>query len=424
MTTNNDFDRQLEAWLREDSAHRVPDHLGEVLVRTAATRQRPWWSSFRRWLPVEIGVPPAPLSRSGSWRPILVLIGLALLIAALLVVAIGSRHPLPPPFGLARNGLVVAGADGDLFTVDPGTGAATPFVTDPAFDFGPTFSRDGRKIVFVRAVDEGLELVVVDPDGGQLRAITGPVDGLDWLDWSPDSTRIAFLSRDRGAGRINVVNVDGTGLTQLAVEQPANQLSWLPPDGAEIVFRGEHLSDADPAPGIFAIRPDGTGLRPISTRPALDDNDYQDVAVSPNGRLVAYRDVAFRGGQGFRVRVLDLRTGEDRVLPVEPGASGGGPVFSPDSRSIVYLRWALDSSTQLVVVPVDGSGPGQAIGPSSPLGPDGPTITNYVFTPDGGAVIANYAAEKLNRLLPIDGSPPTVLARGEVAFATIQRLAP
>ena len=44
MTTNDEFERQLAGWLVDDSGHRVPEHLGEVLLHTVATRQRPWWS--------------------------------------------------------------------------------------------------------------------------------------------------------------------------------------------------------------------------------------------------------------------------------------------------------------------------------------------------------------------------------------------
>ena len=423
MTANREFERQLGEWLREDSSRRVPDHLNEVLVRTVATRQRPWWSSPRRWLPIDITAPRAPLVPSGSWRPILLVVAVLLLVATLVVLAVGSSRRLPPPFGLARNGLVVASSNGDIMSVDPSTGAASPLITDPAFDFGPTFSRDGTKLVFLRSVASGQELVVADPDGGHPRAIIPPVDGIDSVDWSSDSQQIAFLTRISGRGEINVVNVDGSGSARLDVGQPANQLSWLPPDGAEILFRGEHLNDGDPSPGIFAVHPDGSGLRAVSLRRATDANDYQDVTVSPDGTLLAYR--AAVDDEPFRVRILDLRTGADRVLPSAPGSAGeGGPLFSPDGRSIVYLRWAPDSSTQLVVAPVDGSGVGTPVGPRGPLGQDGPTINNYAFTPDGTAVVANFDAEKIERLLPIDGSPGSILARGDLAFASYQRLAP
>ncbi|MEA2547225.1 MAG: hypothetical protein QOI09_2498, partial [Chloroflexota bacterium] len=115
MNSNDTFNRSLSDWLRDDSEHRVPDHLQAVLAQTIATRQRPWWSSLRRWLPVEVTLPGAPLTRSGSWRPILVLAALGLLVAALLLLAVGSRRHLPQPFGPARNGALVIGHDGDLF---------------------------------------------------------------------------------------------------------------------------------------------------------------------------------------------------------------------------------------------------------------------------------------------------------------------
>jgi WD40 repeat protein len=427
MTTNQDFERNLGAWLREDSAHRVPEHLTEVLVRTAATRQRRW-SSPRRWLPIDVVTPRAPRLPTGAWRAIVVVAALALLIAALIALAVGSRPPLPSPFGLARNGILLASADGDIFRINPTTGERTPLIATSLNEFGPMFSRDGTKFVFLRAADPvlssaGLQLVVANPDGSDVRAITPGVDGLDWVDWSPDGTRLAFLSREIGRGRINVVNVDGTDRHTLDVGRPVNQLSWLPPDGSEIVFRGEQQIDHDPAVGIFAVRPDGSGLQPISTRPAHDRNDYNDVAVSPDGRLVAYR--AAGPNQPFSVHLIDLRTGEDRVLPSAPGSTGeGGPGFSPDGRSVVYLRWFDDASTQLVVAPVDGSGFGTPIGPHGPFGSDGPTINNYGFTPDGTAVLANYDAEKVDRLLPVDGSPGVIVARGQLAFGSFQRLAP
>jgi hypothetical protein len=362
-----------------------------------------------------------------------ILVAIALVIAALVAVIVGSHRPLPPPFGLARNGELVSSVNGDLFTIDPKTAVKTPLIADAHFDFGPVFSRDGTRFLFLRGAptpcgtpDCGLILVVANADGTGLREITPGVPGLDGLDWSPDGTRVAFLSTvpGRSGHVLNIVDVLTAKLVTLDVGRPVNQLSWRPPVGAQIVFRGEHIQDSDPPLGIFAVRPDGTDLHELSTRPALDDQDYNDLAVSPDGQLVAYRDVAFKGGQGFRVRILNLRTGTDDILPADPpSASQGGPLFSPDGRSVLYLRWYPDNSTQLVFARL-GSGTGIALGPHGPLGQDGPTIAGYGFAPDGTAVFANYDAEKLARLLPIDGSPGIEIARGDLALVTYQRLAP
>jgi len=58
MTTNDTFGQHLSAWLHEEAAHRVPDHLAEILVQTAATRQRRGWSSLERWLPMDSTLRP------------------------------------------------------------------------------------------------------------------------------------------------------------------------------------------------------------------------------------------------------------------------------------------------------------------------------------------------------------------------------
>jgi hypothetical protein len=101
-----------------------------------------------------------------------------------------------------------------------------------------------------------------------------------------------------------------------------------------------------------------------------------------------------------------------------------GPFFSPDGRHVMYLRAYAGDTVQLVVAPADGHDTGIAIGPRAPFGQDGPTINNYGFTPDGLAVVANYDDDSDARILPIDGSPGSVLIRGQLALPGFQRLAP
>ena len=102
MTTQETFGRDLSRWLREDAEHRVPDHLTEVLVRSAATRQRPWWSSPERWLPMDTVVARRPL----NLRPvaILLLVVGALVLAAVAALWVASQRP--STFHLASNGRI------------------------------------------------------------------------------------------------------------------------------------------------------------------------------------------------------------------------------------------------------------------------------------------------------------------------------
>jgi dipeptidyl aminopeptidase/acylaminoacyl peptidase len=437
MTHADDtFERRVHAWLHADAEHRVPDHLDAVLGRTSMARQRPAWLIPERWLPVDTTFRPRFFHVPQAGRLVLVA-ALIVVLVALLVFAVGSRQQrLPPPFGPARNGIMLSSADGDIFAIDPTTANRTAIVSGSLFEFGPLFSRDGTRFSFLREgpkdcgkPDCGLILVIANADGSGVHELTPAVSGLDGVDWSPDGRQIAILAfGPSGTGHvIEIVQTDGSGMRTIDVGRSVHEPSWLPPDGREIIFRGEELVAGDPPPGIFAVRPDGTGLREISTRPAVDANDYQGVAVSPDGQYVTYQDTNFDANPPngfFQVHVLSLRTGEDRILPQPKGAAAMSGVFSPDGSQIAYLRIGSNGLLQMVVAPVDGTGLGVAIGPEARFGPEGPTINNYLWSPDGTAVIANYDVEKVARLLPIDGSPATVLAHGELALPAYQRLAP
>jgi Tol biopolymer transport system component len=435
MTADDRFDRTLPAWLRDDAAHRVTDHLDEVLRVTATTRQRPAWSSLERWLPVDTTLRPRLFNLPPAGRLVLVA-AVILALVGLLIFAVGSRQQrLPPPFGLARNGALVSSGDGDIYSIDPATGAKKILVGGDQFDFGGTFARDGTKFMFLRGAtgcgtsDCGLQLMVADADGTGVRQLTPGLQALDWQDWSPDGTQIVINSADpSGVGHVmSVVDVASGTMRTLDVGRSVHEMSWLPPDGAEIVFRGEQSSPRDPLPGIFAVRPDGSGLRSLTTRPAVDSNDYQDVGVSPDGQYVTYQDTNFAENPPwglFQVHILSLRTGEDRVLPKPAGAAQMGGSFSPDGTLIAFVRVTSDGQAQMAVAPTDGSGPGVGIGPIVRYAAGTDNINNYSWSPDGTAVLANYDADKTGRLLPIDGSAPTTLVHGEMALPGYQRLAP
>ena len=421
MTTTDNFERTLAAWLRADADRPYPDPLDAVIARTSMSRQQPWWSSLERWLPVDTTFRPR-LFNAPRLSQVLLVAGLILALVGVLLLYAGShQQKLPPPFGPARNGIILSSGNGDIVVVDPVTLSRKILVPN---GFGPDFARDGTKFLFLRGVppdcgkpDCGLYLMTANADGSGVRQLTPEgIPQLDWADWSPDGSRIAFLMTDpKGSGRVlSVVNADGTDLRINVIGRPLYPAGFLPPNGDEIVFRSD-----DPPYGLFAGRLDGSGIRRLSTRPAHSDNDYQAIAVSQDGRLVTYRDDGDPGG--FQEHILDLGTGVDRILPGPRGQLGGN--FSPDGMKIAYLRGVDGDLIQLVVAPVDGSSDGILLGKAGPWGPDGPTI-GYSWTADGTALLVNYDSEQVARLVPIDGSKPIVIDHGNLALPTNQRLAP
>jgi len=87
-------------------------------------------------------------------------------------------------------------------------------LTHRGFNAYPSWSRDGRKLVFVNVRDQGqvnaiVQIYVMNADGSDRRQLTR--SGLNAFPrWSPDGRKIAFVREDRGNDQIYVMNADGS----------------------------------------------------------------------------------------------------------------------------------------------------------------------------------------------------------------------
>jgi Tol biopolymer transport system component len=269
-----------------------------------------------------------------------------------------------------------------------------------------------------------LTMMVANADGSDLHAVTPPTKSLDWFDWSPDGTRIAYI----GAGQLWVADARGGAPLMLASAKPAFFPTWLPPDGKEIVFRRE-----DSYPAVMAIRPDGTGARSISVNGAKNQTDFSSLGVSPDGTKVTYTrwstDVPDPdNGWLPRVYALDVKTGQEMPFPTAEGTGQLGVAHSPDGKLVAYARIYREGAFQLVVANADRTGNERTFGPKKPGKPDGSDVAaSWSFTPDGTALIVRYGTDDTGttHLLPVDGSPESVLLdTGGFEFVDVQRLAP
>src|SRR6185436_14018483 len=257
-----DIDRTLTAFFIDDSAHRVAPHLDEVLAATERTRQRPWWSSPGRWLPVDLTI-ERRLVPAARWRPVALVLALLLLLAIVLGIA-GTRRNAPGPFvGLARNGIIAFIDGGHLKLADADGRNVRAFRAVPNDATSLAFSPDGTRLSYRLPGTTGT-IHVVRPDGSGEVVIPAPLRDPQPGDvaWSFDASSIAYLKDVDGVTRLAVARTDGSDVDLVFPtfgpdEQPS-ALGWSP-DSMLISFVSTHGAKT----GLFVVHPDGSGLQRI-----------------------------------------------------------------------------------------------------------------------------------------------------------------
>ena len=311
MTTRDTFGRDLSLWLREEGEHRVPDHLAEVLVRSAATRQRPWWSSLERWLPVDTVAVGRPL----NLRPlaiIAVVVG-ALLLAAVAAIWVASQRP--STFQLASNGRIFVLDGQTLKSYAAGGGDPQVAMDLPASATAPSISPDGRSIAYIM---ESLQRVdIVDIENGTTTTI--PLSGVIGVggpvSWSPDGSTVLFNTFDGQQEHLTMAKPNGTDVREIdtsALSAGAHVEFWpagWSPTGDRIAFVAAPVPDVGKGT-LYVARADGADPQAVGP----EQIDTYSVSWSPDP--ATERLILTAAGS---IKILDLPSGnltrvDQRVL--------------------------------------------------------------------------------------------------------------
>ena len=133
------------------------------------------------------------------------------------------------------------------------------------------WSPDGSSITYYAAsLDKGIgHICVVDVDGSNLRTVLSEPPGyLVEPSWSPDGQRIVYRSIRDGNHEIYVVNVDGSGDTNLTNDAATDLEPDWSPDGQWIIFGSDRSGDFE----LYAMRSDGSEVTRLTDTPGKDSD--------------------------------------------------------------------------------------------------------------------------------------------------------
>jgi Tol biopolymer transport system component len=135
------------------------------------------------------------------------------------------------------------------------------------------------------AANTNMDIYTMHADGSQVTNITNNSANDSNPAWSPDGTRIAFVSDRNGNLDIFVMNPDGSGLTQITDSTSNdNFFSWSP-DGKKIIYSSNTDSDPNTEDSqLFSMSSDGHNKTLLTNEPG----SYYFVSWSPNGQRVVF----------------------------------------------------------------------------------------------------------------------------------------
>ena len=255
----------------------------------------------------------------------------------------------------------------------------------------PSLSPDGSQVVYSQRLKTGgliggqlnYELVLSSLDRSDVRQLTENRSHEITPVWSPDGSRIAFLS-DRYEGdeqtwsgefHLFTMASDGSDVDDLAPQVIAEDFApvWSP-DGSHIAF----LSSKRVAKGyqyvIYTVRSDGSDLREFSKSISVP-------TWSPNSKSIAF---LMSDNEGVRIHTMGLDGSALRNIDLARfDWFGGKPSFVPFN-----LYWSGDGSEirlgsyPFIVAAVDGSN-------IQDLSHLYPKMADIAWSPDGSRVAVN-----------------------------------
>ena len=232
-------------------------------------------------------------------------------------------------------------------------------------DFSPSWSPDGKRIAFISDRDGHVharhgwstyEIYLMNADGSNPQNLTNNPSSDRDPSWSPDGKRIVFSSaRDNDNpqnSEIYVMAADGSDPQRLTENIDDDRDPSWSPDGERIVFSASREGHVENKFGITAeiyiMDADGGNEKRLTDN---RNNDW-DPVWSPDGKRIAFASDRKGDLEDFNIYVMDADGGNQQKL-TNHRTWDGSPSWSPDSQRIVFNS-NRDGKSEIYVMDADG----------------------------------------------------------------------